>query len=103
MIIGTSFLMTCDANLVDMSLPSAIYRHLFDPMYAQVMLHSFNMAVVPRSAFSDQLSFCGVYCKDAAEVPAADGIPADSSVPGQTRLSRIYGLKIFTQHARLCE
>ncbi len=46
MIIGTSFLTRNDANLVDMVFTLDNYRRLFDPMYAQVMLHSFNMAVI---------------------------------------------------------
>lgn len=46
MIIGTSFLTRNDANLIDMVFTLDNYRRLFDPMYAKVMLHSLNMAVV---------------------------------------------------------
>lgn len=46
MIIGTSFLTRNDANLVDMVFTLDNYRRLFDPMYAEVMLHSLNMAVI---------------------------------------------------------
>ncbi|MGJ3350851.1 spermidine/putrescine ABC transporter permease PotB [Morganella sp. Je.2.23] len=46
MIIGTSFLTRNDANLVDMVFTFDNYRRLFDPMYAEVMLHSLNMAVI---------------------------------------------------------
>ncbi|HCM63224.1 MAG TPA: spermidine/putrescine ABC transporter permease PotB [Morganella sp. (in: Bacteria)] len=46
MIIGTSFLTRNDADLVSMVFTLDNYRRLFDPMYAQVMLHSLNMAVI---------------------------------------------------------
>ncbi|CDL84344.1 spermidine/putrescine ABC transporter permease PotB [Xenorhabdus szentirmaii] len=46
MIIGTSFLTRDDANLVQMVFSLDNYTRLFDPLYAEVLLHSLNMAVV---------------------------------------------------------
>ena len=46
MIIATSFLTRDDTELVSMVFTLDNYRRLFDPMYAQVMLHSLNMAVI---------------------------------------------------------
>ncbi|KAE8178427.1 spermidine/putrescine ABC transporter permease PotB [Photobacterium carnosum] len=45
MIIGTSFLTRDDANLIKMVFTLDNYERLFDPMYARVLLHSFNMAI----------------------------------------------------------
>ncbi|BET98359.1 spermidine/putrescine ABC transporter permease PotB [Xenorhabdus taiwanensis] len=46
MIIGTSFLTRDDANLVQMVFSLDNYSRLFDPLYAEVLLHSLNMAIV---------------------------------------------------------
>ncbi|MGJ0638758.1 spermidine/putrescine ABC transporter permease PotB [Xenorhabdus bovienii] len=46
MIIGTSFLTRDDANLVQMVFSLDNYTRLFDPLYAEVLLHSLNMAIV---------------------------------------------------------
>lgn len=46
MIIATSFLTRDDANLVQMVFTLDNYRRLFDPLYAQVLLHSLNMALI---------------------------------------------------------
>ncbi|WON78486.1 spermidine/putrescine ABC transporter permease PotB [Serratia sp. UGAL515B_01] len=46
MIIGTSFLTRDDANLVQLVFTLDNYARLFDPLYAQVMLHSLNMALI---------------------------------------------------------
>ncbi len=103
MIIGTSFLTRNDANLVDMVFTLDNYRRLFDPMYAQVMLHSFNMAVIATvCCLLIGYPFCGVYCKDAAEVPATDVIPADSSVLDKLAYPHLRAENI-PQHARLYE
>lgn len=50
MIIGTSFLTRNDANLVEMVFTLDNYYRLFDPMYAEVLLHSINMALVATLA-----------------------------------------------------
>ncbi|AIJ10335.1 MULTISPECIES: spermidine/putrescine ABC transporter permease PotB [Edwardsiella] len=46
MIIGTSFLTRDDANLVQMVFTWGNYARLFDPLYAEVLLHSLNMALI---------------------------------------------------------
>ncbi|MCC8364678.1 spermidine/putrescine ABC transporter permease PotB [Xenorhabdus sp. PB61.4] len=46
MIIGTSFLTRDDANLVQMVFSLDNYSRLFDPLYAEVLIHSLNMAVI---------------------------------------------------------
>ncbi|MDE9485269.1 spermidine/putrescine ABC transporter permease PotB [Xenorhabdus bovienii] len=46
MIIGTSLLTRDDANLVQMVFSLDNYTRLFDPLYAEVLLHSLNMAIV---------------------------------------------------------
>ena len=48
MIIGTSFLTRDDANLIKMVFTLDNYERLFDPMYAKVLLHSFNMAITAK-------------------------------------------------------
>lgn len=50
MIIATSFLTRDDANLVEMVWTLDNYYRLFDPMYAEVLLHSINMALVATFA-----------------------------------------------------
>ncbi|KAA9001709.1 spermidine/putrescine ABC transporter permease PotB [Affinibrenneria salicis] len=45
MIIGTSFLTRDDASLVSMVFTLDNYTRLADPLYAQVLLHSLNMAL----------------------------------------------------------
>lgn len=46
MIIGTSFLTRDDASLVQMIFSLDNYSRLFDPLYAEVLLHSLNMAII---------------------------------------------------------
>ncbi|WP_370620425.1 spermidine/putrescine ABC transporter permease PotB [Edwardsiella tarda] len=46
MIIATSFLTRDDANLVRMVFTWDNYQRLFDPLYAEVLLHSLNMALI---------------------------------------------------------
>ena len=46
MIIATSFLTRDDAHLVKMVFSLDNYMRLFDPLYAEVLLHSLNMAVI---------------------------------------------------------
>ena len=50
MIIATSFLTRDDANLVELVFTLDNYYRLFDPMYAEVLLHSINMALVATLA-----------------------------------------------------
>ncbi|WP_409307637.1 spermidine/putrescine ABC transporter permease PotB [Pectobacterium sp. B1J-3] len=46
MIIGTSFLTRDDTDLISLVLTLDNYTRLTDPMYASVLLHSLNMAVI---------------------------------------------------------
>ena len=46
MIIATSFLTRDDAHLVKIVFSLDNYTRLFDPLYAEVLLHSLNMAVI---------------------------------------------------------
>ncbi|EIV1854400.1 spermidine/putrescine ABC transporter permease PotB [Vibrio vulnificus] len=46
MIIGTSFLMRDEANLIEMTFTLDNYARLLDPLYVKVLLHSFYMAIV---------------------------------------------------------
>ncbi|MBJ7220635.1 MULTISPECIES: spermidine/putrescine ABC transporter permease PotB [unclassified Brenneria] len=46
MIIGTSFLTRDDTHFISMTLTLDNYTRLADPMYASVLLHSLNMAVI---------------------------------------------------------
>ncbi len=50
MIIGTSFLTRDDANFVSMVFTLDNYTRLADPLYAQVLLHSLNMALIASPA-----------------------------------------------------
>lgn len=46
MIIGTSFLTRDDTHLIKMVFSFDNYTRLFDPLYAEVLLHSLNMAII---------------------------------------------------------
>lgn len=95
MIIGTSFLTRSDNNLVDLIFTWDNYIRLSDPMYAQVMLHSLNMALIATF-------FCLVIGYPFAYILAK--LPKRIQplmlflliVPFWTNsLIRIYGLKVF--------
>ncbi|ENU1228198.1 MULTISPECIES: spermidine/putrescine ABC transporter permease PotB [Providencia] len=95
MIIGTSFLTRSDTNLVDLVFTWDNYIRLSDPMYAEVMLHSLNMAVIATF-------FCLVIGYPFAFILAR--LPKRVQplmlflliVPFWTNsLIRIYGLKVF--------
>lgn len=50
MIIGTSFLTRDDANFVSMVFTLDNYMRLADPLYAEVLIHSLNMALIATLA-----------------------------------------------------
>ena len=50
MIIATSFLTRDDAHFVAMVFSLDNYARLLDPLYAEVLLHSLNMAVIATLA-----------------------------------------------------
>ena len=95
MIIGTSFFTRSDTNLVDLVFTCDKFIRLSDPMYAQVMLHSLNMALIATF-------FCLVIGYPFAFILAR--LPKRIQplmlflliVPFWTNsLIRIYGLKVF--------
>ncbi|MGG4608480.1 spermidine/putrescine ABC transporter permease PotB [Providencia sp. Me31A] len=95
MIIGASFLTRSDTNLVDLIFTWDNYIRLSDPMYAEVMLHSLNMALIATF-------FCLVIGYPFAFILAK--LPKRIQplmlflliVPFWTNsLIRIYGLKVF--------
>ncbi|GAB1437392.1 spermidine/putrescine ABC transporter permease PotB [Providencia sp.] len=95
MIIGASFLTRSDTNLVDLVFTWDNYIRLSDPMYAEVMLHSLNMALIATF-------FCLVIGYPFAFILAK--LPKRIQplmlflliVPFWTNsLIRIYGLKVF--------
>lgn len=95
MIIGASFLTRSDTDLVDMVFTWDNYIRLSDPMYAEVMLHSLNMALIATF-------FCLVIGYPFAFILAK--LPKRLQplmlflliVPFWTNsLIRIYGLKVF--------
>ncbi|EPP3372452.1 spermidine/putrescine ABC transporter permease PotB [Proteus mirabilis] len=95
MIIATSFLTRDDANLVEMVFTLDNYYRLFDPMYAEVLLHSINMALVATLAC---LILGYPFAFFLAKIPKKIQplLLFLLIVPFWTNsLIRIYGLKIF--------
>lgn len=95
MIIATSFLTRDDANLVEMVFTLDNYNRLFDPMYAEVLLHSINMAVVATLACL-LLGYPFAYFLAKMPKKIQPLMLFLLIVPFWTNsLIRIYGLKIF--------
>ena len=95
MIIATSFLTRNDANLVEMVFTLDNYYRLFDPMYAEVLLHSINMAVVATLACL-LLGYPFAYFLAKMPKKIQPLMLFLLIVPFWTNsLIRIYGLKIF--------
>lgn len=95
MIIATSFLTRDDANLVEMLFTLDNYYRLFDPMYAEVLLHSINMAVVATLACL-LLGYPFAYFLAKMPKKIQPLMLFLLIVPFWTNsLIRIYGLKIF--------
>ncbi|SUC13630.1 spermidine/putrescine ABC transporter membrane protein [Proteus vulgaris] len=95
MIIATSFLTRDDANLVEMVFTLDNYYRLFDPMYAEVLLHSINMAVVATFACL-LLGYPFAYFLAKMPKKIQPLMLFLLIVPFWTNsLIRIYGLKIF--------
>lgn len=95
MIIATSFLTRDDANLVEMVFTLDNYYRLFDPMYAEVLLHSINMALVATLAcLILGYPFAFFLAKMPKKIQSL--LLFLLIVPFWTNsLIRIYGLKIF--------
>ncbi|MBW3472792.1 spermidine/putrescine ABC transporter permease PotB [Proteus vulgaris] len=95
MIIATSFLTRDDANLIEMVFTLDNYYRLFDPMYAEVLLHSINMAVVATLACL-LLGYPFAYFLAKMPKKIQPLMLFLLIVPFWTNsLIRIYGLKIF--------
>lgn len=95
MIIATSFLTRDDANLVEMVFTLDNYYRLFDPMYAEVLQHSINMAVVATLACL-LLGYPFAYFLAKMPKKIQPLMLFLLIVPFWTNsLIRIYGLKIF--------
>lgn len=95
MIIATSFLTRDDANLVEMVFTLDNYYRLFDPMYAEVLLHSINMALVATLACL-LLGYPFAYFLAKMPKKIQPLMLFLLIVPFWTNsLIRIYGLKIF--------
>ncbi|MBG6027924.1 MULTISPECIES: spermidine/putrescine ABC transporter permease PotB [Proteus] len=95
MIIATSFLTRDDANLVEMVFTLDNYYRLFDPMYAEVLLHSIHMAVVATLACL-LLGYPFAYFLAKMPKKIQPLMLFLLIVPFWTNsLIRIYGLKIF--------
>lgn len=95
MIIGTSFLTRDDANFVSMVLTLDNYARLADPLYAEVLIHSLNMALIATLAC---LIIGYPFAWFLANLPARVRplLLFLMIVPFWTNsLIRIYGLKLF--------
>ncbi|HGJ5876444.1 MAG TPA: spermidine/putrescine ABC transporter permease PotB [Arsenophonus sp.] len=95
MIIITSFLTRDDANLVDMIFTLDNYTRLFDPLYAEVMLHSLNMAIM-ATLFCLVIGYPFAFILTRLSSKLQPLMLFLLIVPFWTNsLIRIYGLKIF--------
>lgn len=95
MIIGTSFLTRDDARFVSMVFTLDNYARLADPLYAQVLLHSLNMALIATFAC---LLLGYPFAWFLAKLPARVRplLLFLLIVPFWTNsLIRVYGLKLF--------
>lgn len=95
MIIVTSFLTRDDAHFVSMVLTFDNYRRLLDPLYASVLLHSLNMALIATLCCL-LLGYPFAWCLTRLSPRLRPLMLFLLIVPFWTNsLIRIYGLKIF--------
>ena len=95
MIIATSFLTRDDANFVRMALTFDNYTRLLDPLYATVLLHSLNMALIATLCCL-LLGYPFARCLTKLPTRIRPVMLFLLIVPFWTNsLIRIYGLKIF--------
>ncbi|AIX74094.1 spermidine/putrescine ABC transporter permease PotB [Mixta calida] len=95
MIIATSFLTRDDANFVRMALTFDNYTRLLDPLYATVLLHSLNMALIATLCCL-LLGYPFAWCLTKLPTRIRPVMLFLLIVPFWTNsLIRIYGLKIF--------
>lgn len=95
MIFATSFLTRDDAHFVSMALTLDNYTRLLDPLYAEVLLHSLNMAFIATLCCL-LLGYPFALCLTKLPVRLRPLMLFLLIVPFWTNsLIRIYGLKIF--------
>ncbi|WP_370661487.1 MULTISPECIES: spermidine/putrescine ABC transporter permease PotB [Pantoea] len=95
MIFVTSFLTRDDAHFVSMVFTFSNYTRLLDPLYAEVLLHSLNMAFI-ATAFCLLLGYPFAWCLTKLPARLRPLMLFLLIVPFWTNsLIRIYGLKIF--------
>ncbi|QKJ86799.1 spermidine/putrescine ABC transporter permease PotB [Paramixta manurensis] len=95
MIIATSFLTRDDANFVKLVFTLDNYARLIDPLYAEVLLHSLNMAIIATLCCL-VLGYPFAWCLTKLPQRLRPLMLFLLIVPFWTNsLIRIYGLKIF--------
>ncbi|WP_271459912.1 spermidine/putrescine ABC transporter permease PotB [Pantoea leporis] len=95
MIFATSFLTRDDAHFVSMAFTLNNYTRLLDPLYADVLLHSLNMALIATLCCL-LLSYPFAWCLTKLPARLRPLMLFLLIVPFWTNsLIRIYGLKIF--------
>lgn len=95
LIVGTSFLTRDDAHIISMVFTLDNYSRLLDPLYADVLLHSFNMALI-ATACCLLLGYPFAWCLTKLSSRLRPLMLFLLIVPFWTNsLIRIYGLKLF--------
>lgn len=95
LIVGTSFLTRDDAHIISMVFTLDNYSRLLDPLYADVLLHSFNMALI-ATACCLLLGYPFAWCLTKLSARLRPLMLFLLIVPFWTNsLIRIYGLKLF--------
>ncbi|WP_439213004.1 spermidine/putrescine ABC transporter permease PotB [Duffyella gerundensis] len=95
LIVGTSFLTRDDAHIISMVFTLDNYSRLLDPLYADVLMHSFNMALI-ATACCLLLGFPFAWCLTTLSARLRPLMLFLLIVPFWTNsLIRIYGLKLF--------
>jgi len=95
LIVGTSFLTRDDAHIISMVFTLDNYSRLLDPLYADVLIHSFNMALI-ATACCLLLGYPFAWCLTTLSARLRPLMLFLLIVPFWTNsLIRIYGLKLF--------
>ena len=95
LIVGTSFLTRDDAHIISMVFTLDNYSRLLDPLYADVLMHSFNMALI-STACCLLLGYPFAWCLTTLSARLRPLMLFLLIVPFWTNsLIRIYGLKLF--------
>ncbi|BAN98414.1 hypothetical protein E05_36480 [Plautia stali symbiont] len=103
MIFVTSFLTRDDAHFVSMVFTLNNYGRLLDPLYADVLLHSLNMACIATlCCLLLGYPFALVPDQTAGASASADAVSADCAVLDQLSDPDLWS-ENFSQHARLSQ